>query len=72
MSESEINFVRQVEDVVKTSPYLAGRKLRIEADAGRVVLHGTVRSYFQKQMAQEALRQVDGVQGIENRLVVVA
>lgn len=72
MSDAELNLVRHVEDVMKTSPYLAGRKLRIEAEAGRVVLHGTVRSYFQKQMAQEALRQVNGVEGIENRLVVVA
>jgi osmotically-inducible protein OsmY len=72
MSVVEIDFAERVEVAVHNSPYLVGRKLRIETEAGRVVLHGTVRSYFQKQMAQEALRRVDGVQRIENRLVVVA
>jgi osmotically-inducible protein OsmY len=72
MSAVETNFAERVELAVHTSPYLSGRKLRIETDQGRVVLHGTVRSYFQKQMAQEALRRVDGVQGIDNRLIVVA
>ena len=72
MSAVEANFAERVELAVHTSPYLSGRTLRIETDAGRVVLHGTVRSYFQKQMAQEALRRVDGLEGIENRLVVLA
>jgi osmotically-inducible protein OsmY len=35
-----------------------------------VVLKGVVHSYFQKQMAQEAVRHVDGVQHIDNELEV--
>lgn len=66
------DFAERVEVAVQSNPYLNGRRLRIEAEAGRVVLHGTVQSYFQKQMAQEALRRVDGVEGIENRLIVSA
>ncbi len=72
MSELEPNFTERVEVAVLGSPYLLGRKVRIETEEGRVVLHGTVGTYFQKQMAQEALRRVAGVQGIENRLVVLA
>jgi hypothetical protein len=72
MSALHINFAERVEVAVQSSPYLSGRKLRIETEAGRVVLHGTVGTYFQKQMAQEALRRVAGVEAIENRLVVVA
>jgi osmotically-inducible protein OsmY len=34
------------------------------------VLQGVVGTFFQKQMAQEALRRVDGVQQIENNLEV--
>jgi osmotically-inducible protein OsmY len=37
-----------------------------------VILRGKVGSYFQKQMAQEALRGVDGVEAIENCLEVSA
>ena len=53
-----------------SSPHLSGRKLDYEADSGVVVLTGKVNSYFQKQMAQEAIRRVDGVELIDNRLEV--
>ncbi len=53
-----------------TSPHFAGRRLQIDHNAGRVVLKGTVSSYFQKQMAQETARRVDGVHEIENQLEV--
>jgi osmotically-inducible protein OsmY len=52
------------------SPFLTRRKLRFEASEGRVVLRGTVNSYFAKQMAQETLRHVEGVDAIENQLEV--
>jgi osmotically-inducible protein OsmY len=44
--------------------------MKVEAGEGRVVLKGTVRSYYHKQMAQEMLRRIDGVQAIENHLEV--
>ena len=53
-----------------SNPHLTGRKLDYETDSGFVVLTGTVNSFFQKQMAQEAIRRVDGVEKIENRLKV--
>ena len=55
---------------IENSPYLAGRKVRFETEAGRVVLKGTVGTFFQKQMAQEALRRIDGIREIENQLEV--
>lgn len=53
------------------NPYLPKHHLRFETHAGRVVLRGVVRSYFQKQMAQEAVRKIEGVQEICNELEVV-
>ncbi len=55
---------------LERNPHVAGRNLRFETDQGRVVLRGTVRSYYQKQMAQEAVRHVDGVDEIANELEV--
>ena len=52
------------------SPYSMRRKWRFETAEGRVVLRGTVSSYFHKQMAQELIRRVDGVERIENLLQV--
>jgi len=56
---------------LERNPYLSGRSLRFETESGRVTLRGVVRSYFQKQMAQEAIRRVDGVDEICNELEVV-
>ena len=52
------------------NPYLSGRTLRFETEQGRVTLRGQVHTYFQKQMAQEALRHVEGVEEIQNELEV--
>jgi osmotically-inducible protein OsmY len=52
------------------NPSLGNQLIRIEADAGHVVLQGTVGSFYQKQMAQEAARNVEGVDQIENQLEV--
>lgn len=60
----------RVETAISTSPFVRHRQLRFETQEGRVVLRGKVGSYFQKQMAQEAVRGVDGVQSIENCLEV--
>ncbi|MGD9647109.1 MAG: BON domain-containing protein [Pirellulales bacterium] len=46
------------------------RGMEIRAERGRVELHGTVRSFYHKQLAQETLLRIDGVDEIDNRLVV--
>jgi osmotically-inducible protein OsmY len=53
------------------NPHLSRRQLRLEARQGRVTVRGIVRSFFQKQMAQESLRRVEGVCHIENQLEVM-
>lgn len=55
---------------LEQSPYLARRTIRVENQEGEVVLHGTVKSFFQKQMAQETLKGLHGVRSIDNRLHV--
>jgi len=53
------------------NPYLTSRQLDFDADEQQVTLRGEVGSFFQKQMAQEMLRGVDGVNAIRNELEVV-
>jgi osmotically-inducible protein OsmY len=55
---------------LEQNPHLPHRHLRLEAQQGRVILRGVVRSFYQKQMAQESLRGVAGVEHIENQLQV--
>lgn len=70
MQTATATLDHRVSHALKESPYLVRRKLRFETAGGRVILHGTVNSYFQKQMAQEALRSVEGVAEIHNELEV--
>ena len=72
MAQYDIPLDDRVLTALKGNPYLFGRTLRFETEQGRVTLKGVVRSYFQKQMAQEALRHVDGVHEIHNELEVDA
>lgn len=63
-------FDQLVRDALSRSPHLSQKNLRLETAPGRVVLKGQVGSYYQKQMAQEALRHVAGVEVIDNHLEV--
>lgn len=59
----------KIKEALVSNPHVPSH-VRAETDEGRVVLKGSVRSFFQKQMAQEAIRRVDGVETIENLLEV--
>ena len=60
----------RIHDALTTNPHVPSQQVRVEAADGRVVLKGSVRSFFQKQMAQEAIRRIDGVERIDNLLEV--
>jgi osmotically-inducible protein OsmY len=60
----------RIHSALSTNPYVPSRQVSVEASEGRVTLKGSVGSFFQKQMAQEAIRRVDGVQMIDNLLEV--
>ncbi len=60
----------QIKSALEQNPYFSGRNLRFETSEGRVALHGTVRSFYQKQMAQESLKGLDGVAQVDNHLEV--
>jgi osmotically-inducible protein OsmY len=66
----DAHFNDLVLSALENNPHVPLRNLRFEASEGRVVLRGVVRSYFQKQMAQETLKTVSGVDEIENQLEV--
>ncbi len=63
-------IVRQVQLAVTRSPHLRQRNVVVFADRGCVTLEGVVASYFEKQMAQEALRNIEGINQIDNQLEV--
>ena len=65
-------LVERVVTALERNPYVAGRTLWLKTEQGHVILRGVVGSYFQKQMAQEAVRGIDGVEQISNELEVAS
>ena len=63
-------LLEQIRTAIEDSPYVGRRKLRCENEHGHVRLRGHVETYFQKQMAQETVLRLDGVQHVENLLEV--
>ncbi|HEY2882142.1 MAG TPA: BON domain-containing protein [Pirellulales bacterium] len=61
---------KKVSIALRDNPYVQSRNLRFETSEGRVTLHGQVSSWYQKQMAQEMLLRMEGVDAVENQLEV--
>jgi len=59
-----------VDSAIKRNPHLCGHQVFCQEESGIVVLHGRVASFFQKQMAQEALKRLEGVEKVINELQV--
>ncbi len=68
--DTVLSLEQQISDAFENCPHFSGRQLRYEAHDGHVTLRGRVGSYFQKQMAQETVRKINGVHRIDNELVV--
>ncbi len=61
---------RKIAKAIVHNPHLNCRSIKVRTNQGRVVLCGSADSYFEKQMAQEALRGIEGITSIENELEV--
>jgi len=70
MSDAVRPLADRIDSAILGNPHLMGLTVRIEMRAGRVVLNGVVPSYYQKQIAQEVVRRVEGVQQVDNQLQV--
>lgn len=60
----------RAQSALDNNPHLPRRQVRLEASDGRLIIRGAVRSFFQKQMAQEALRTFEDTHEIDNQLEV--
>ena len=61
---------QQIANAIVHNPHLNSRRIKVRTNRGRVVLCGSTGSFFEKQMAQEALRGIEGITSIENELEV--
>ena len=56
---------------LRASSYAVLHDIECDCQEGTVTLHGEVTTYFLKQVAQELVRKVRGVERITNRIDVV-
>ncbi len=61
---------KQIQSALDQSPYICQNQVQVETSSGRVRLEGTVGTFYQKQMAQELVRRIDGVERVVNQLQV--
>jgi osmotically-inducible protein OsmY len=52
-------------------PHLSVQRIWCDFDAGRLILRGQVPSYYFKQLAQEAVADLDGVDQVVNEIEVL-
>ncbi len=69
-TEQSDALLTRVDSAIRGSRHLAGHQVFCQEESGTIVLHGKVQSFFQKQMAQEALRKLNGVEKVINELEV--
>ena len=55
---------------LKSSPYPSIQRVNCDFKKGRLTLHGRVSTFFEKQIAQQAVIGLDGVRRLENRIEV--
>lgn len=70
MNESNIELRDKVEAAITSDPQLRNKRFRIHSDGDKICLTGQVNTYFEKQLFQEVIRRVNGVQEILNQLEV--
>ena len=64
------NFDIRIDQDLANHPLMKGKNVRIQQEKRRVILEGDVDSYYDKQMLQGVVRRNEGVEEIENRLLV--
>ncbi len=64
-------FLHQASHILAQHPHLGRRRVECRAESNRVVLKGEVNSFYEKQLAQEALRDIQGIEQVDNQLQVI-
>ena len=71
MQTLEVTLEERIGVAADDNPYLNGQAISLDNTSQRVVVRGVVTSYYEKQMAQETLLRIDGVESVENHLEVM-
>lgn len=72
-SENTPEIERRAYDILDAHPYFHGRAAKFEFTCGKdvLVVRGAVRTFYLKQMLQTVLKEVSGIQRIDNQVTVM-
>ncbi|MBN9231232.1 MAG: BON domain-containing protein [Legionella sp. 40-6] len=68
--QGSTSLTESVQEALMSNDDLAVAPIRVETWQNRVILSGYVKKIRQSDMAEQIARQVPGVQGVENRIIV--
>jgi osmotically-inducible protein OsmY len=70
VSKSEVKAA--IESALKRSAEVDANQIKVETDGDKVILRGSVRSWFEREEAERAAWRSPGVRSVDNRLLVGA
>ncbi len=71
LDEADSSLSKRIHGALARVGQEVSRRFDVQVEQDEVVLRGVVRSWYQKQLAQESLRAIAGVERIRNELEVV-
>ncbi|MCU0713479.1 MAG: BON domain-containing protein [Pirellula sp.] len=63
-------LLHRIDRAIQKNPHSIRSRIYLESAPGKVILRGKVDSFYQKQMIQESLRNIEGIECIANLLEV--
>ncbi|QDU78327.1 BON domain protein [Polystyrenella longa] len=57
-------------NAIVSNPYFFGQKIKVDVRGEDVILRGMVNTYYQKQLAQETVLDIEGVHSVQNEIDV--
>ena len=67
---SSMTLLQRLRTAVIHHPHLDGRRIHYKTSGSTVKIEGKAKTYYEKQMAQELLRNIEGVGEIQNNVIV--
>jgi osmotically-inducible protein OsmY len=68
VSKSEVKAA--IESALKRSAEVDANQIKVETDGDKVILRGSVRSWFEREEAERAAWRAPGVRSVDNRILI--